>query len=464
MSVCYCWFGKRGHAAGVDSTTGTCPQHCQSDVDPSKDSEALHSAALVAFAQEVAKRVGIQHWPLLRCVCKSWRRGVSGAVTAVRLRVPDRQVLACNRQGGAAAQEAPTAQPQQLQARAGRKAAAAARQQQQQQQQQQQRRTGLGVACPDAAAAVPTGGGRGGRAVNGGFAAPPPPNPDPTAAPQPQPQPQQPKPATTDRGFAASCGRPAPASLPGPDPRPSPVAPNHQHPTAGGTAAAVAAGTAAGCEPTGDTSCGRVRPAPAHLYPGGPPPPALPPHYPAASPAAVAAYPLFPEPPNLGALPLACVYSLLAASQPTVAAAAAAAAAATAAPPPQRAHVNAPGCGGYAYGYGPSDNGGGGAAASDSHAAGGVASSVGSSSIVAWSFLDAADRLAAAYPEYTELGLAFAEPLPLLTAGGGADGGGGGGAGGSSRWLQVCRCRRVCHCTRFAALLACQYSRAARRA
>ncbi|EFJ44109.1 hypothetical protein VOLCADRAFT_95758 [Volvox carteri f. nagariensis] len=58
------------------------------------------------------------------------------------------------------------------------------------------------------------------------------------------------------------------------------------------------------------------------------------------------------------------------------------------------------------------------AEASDSQAAG-VASSVGSSSIVVWSFLEAADKLASAFPSYDNLSLNFAEPLPLAAAGGG---------------------------------------------
>lgn len=72
--------------------------------------------------------------------------------------------------------------------------------------------------------------------------------------------------------------------------------------------------------------------------------------------------------------------------------------------------------------------------ASDSQAAD-VASSVGSSSIVVWSFLDAADKLEAAFPSYNNLSLNFVEPLPLPAGGG--DGGGGSGKVSSGRWLQV---------------------------
>ncbi|GFR45084.1 hypothetical protein Agub_g6460 [Astrephomene gubernaculifera] len=62
-------------------------------------------------------------------------------------------------------------------------------------------------------------------------------------------------------------------------------------------------------------------------------------------------------------------------------------------------------------------------AASDSHAAGGVASSVGSSRMLAWGFLEAADRLGAAFPAYENLTLGFSEPLPLAAlAGAGAAG------------------------------------------
>lgn len=77
---------------------------------------------------------------------------------------------------------------------------------------------------------------------------------------------------------------------------------------------------------------------------------------------------------------------------------------------------------------------GGGAAAcavSDSHAAG-VASSVGSNASVVWSFLRAADRLAAAFPSYTTLNLNFVEPLPMAAAAVAA-----GPEAGSSRWLQA---------------------------
>ncbi len=70
-------------------------------------------------------------------------------------------------------------------------------------------------------------------------------------------------------------------------------------------------------------------------------------------------------------------------------------------------------------------------AVSDSHAAG-VASSVGSNASVAWSFLRAADRLAAAFPSYTTLNLNLVEPLPMAAAAVAA-----GPEAGSSRWLQV---------------------------
>ncbi|GLC51855.1 hypothetical protein PLESTB_000555800 [Pleodorina starrii] len=323
------------------------------------------------FLQEIARHAGVQSWPTLRCVCQNWRRGISQAVRTVKLTA---------HRSTAPALQPPAEPPAAADApRPARRGAAAGRPAGRggaaaNQQQHQLVATGVpftAAQCPQPETAQ--------EPLR--YQEPHPQHhPDPHQHQHHNHQHQQPTAATAARGFAASSGRPPPHPHP---PDANALNAIHHQPAAaaiGGPDSATAATATAGGGGGGDASFDRIA-----TVVRRPPPVFEPPHHDLES--------------------LACVFNLH--RQSTVAAVAAAAAAAAA-----RLQGEA----------------------SDSQAAG-VASSVGSSSIVVWSFLEAADKLAMAFPLYDNLSLNFAEPLPLAACGGG--GGGGGGEVCSGRWLQL---------------------------
>ncbi|GIL42542.1 hypothetical protein Vafri_506 [Volvox africanus] len=367
---------------------------------PCNKSNDWGSSLTSEILQEIALHAGAHSWASLRCVCQNWRRGISGAVRTVRLTVPDHSTVPAQQvpvEPAAAEQQRPTRKGpiggrptgRGVAATAAAAAAAGNHEQDQNQSQQLQHDEDEKEKAVTAAAVATTlltagHGSHHAAAANLTFAVARPgdqssleqlrnPFNEQIDHQHGRHQEQQQPTTTTGRGFAASSGRP-PINTHGPE-----TGTHGQVNVNAATAAvaAVPAGLAAEPATGGDASFGRIV-----VMPRSPPS-------------------CFEPRPAVDSL----VHIFNLQHQSTVAAVAAAAATAAAA-------TGAPRMQGQV---------------SDSQAAG-VASSVGSSSIVVWSFLEAADRLATAFPSYNNLSLNFAEPLPLAACGGGEV--------GSGRWLQ----------------------------